>query len=74
MKEALSEAIDKILNSTFITRIQARCSVENIGSEMLLKSIGMQYEGLLKRYWFIKNQYKDVKIFALLANKISNND
>jgi [ribosomal protein S5]-alanine N-acetyltransferase len=47
-------------------RIQAICSTANTRSEAVLRKIGMQYEGLLRRYIRCENQPLDMKMFSLL--------
>jgi ribosomal-protein-alanine N-acetyltransferase len=51
------------------SRIQAICSTANKRSEAVLKKLGMQYEGLLRRYIQFENQPLDMKMFSILKNE-----
>lgn len=65
MKEALTLIQDFIFNEVSFIRIQARCTEDNLASKKVMKSIGMELEGKLKKYWFLKNEYQNVDLFAI---------
>jgi ribosomal-protein-alanine N-acetyltransferase len=46
-------------------RVQARCSTDNIDSEKVMQKAGMSFEGILKKYWILKGEIKDVKLYAI---------
>ena len=68
MHEALNRLIKYILEDIEFIRVQARCSTENISSMKLLDRIGMDLEGTLKKYWFMKGNYHDVLLYAKTRN------
>ncbi|NQU68037.1 MAG: GNAT family N-acetyltransferase [Candidatus Marinimicrobia bacterium] len=69
-KGIMTEAVSVLLKYGFETlqwhRIQAIARVENIPSQRVMKNVGMQEEGLLRDYLFIKGHYFDYKLFSIL--------
>ncbi|WP_137790216.1 GNAT family protein [Bacillus sp. E(2018)] len=65
-----TEAGKEILNYGFknmnLVRIQARCFIENGGSEGVMKKLGMKYEGTLRKAMFTKGEHRDLKVYAVL--------
>ena len=49
-----------------LNRIEARCHASNVQSERVMKRLGMQYEGTLRKDMFVKGAYRDTKIYAIL--------
>ncbi len=64
INEAISVAIDFAFDKMKIIRIQARCTNDNIGSEKVMQRANMKFEGLLKKYWILKGETKDVLLYA----------
>ncbi|MDZ5471392.1 GNAT family protein [Bacillus sp. 31A1R] len=54
-----------------LARIQARCFVENIGSERVMEKAGMSYEGTLRKGMFIKGKHQDLKMYAIIDEEYS---
>lgn len=52
-----------------LTRIQAMCLPENIASARVMEKAGMQYEGLLRQYIYIKGAACDLKMYAILREE-----
>jgi RimJ/RimL family protein N-acetyltransferase len=48
--EAAKAVVDWAINLTFVYRVWAVCDVENKASARVLEKVGMQREGLLRRY------------------------
>ena len=48
--EAANSVVDWASNLEFVYRVWAVCDVENIASSRVLEKIGMQREGILRRY------------------------
>ena len=73
-KEALIALFDILFNQIKVHRIVALLDVDNIGSKMLMESLGMRQEGHhIKSYWDEKmNEWRDEYYYALLAEE--NND
>jgi len=66
MSEALSGVVNFIFNEVGFIRFEARCSEDNKSSEKVMKSLGMNYEGKLLKFWNIKGTFKNVLIYARL--------
>lgn len=66
----VTRAVKLIMNHGFNTmemnRIQARCFIENTGSENVMKRVGMELEGILRKRMFVKGQYHDMKLYSVL--------
>lgn len=52
-----------------LERIQARCFVENIGSEQVMKKIGMTFEGIIRKGMFVKEKHRDLKLYSILKEE-----
>lgn len=65
VNEAINAVIDLAFSKLAFTRIQARCSNDNVASEKVMQKSGMNFEGLLKKYWILKGEYKDVVLYAI---------
>lgn len=65
INEAVSAVIDFAFNTMGFFRVQARCSNDNKASERVMQKSNMLYEGLLKKYWYIKGEHKDVVLYAI---------
>jgi RimJ/RimL family protein N-acetyltransferase len=48
--EAAQAVVDWAINLNFVYRVWAVCDVENIASARVLEKVGMQREGILRRY------------------------
>ncbi len=64
--ESLKMLIQELFTIYNFTRIQARCTIDNEASEKVMLKIGMRFEGVLDKYWFLKNTYEDVKIYSII--------
>ncbi|MFS1512628.1 GNAT family N-acetyltransferase [Chengkuizengella sp. SCS-71B] len=69
----ITEASQALINFAFkkmkVNRVEARCNVENVGSERVMQKIGMTYEGILREQIYIKENYEDVKMYSLLKKE-----
>ncbi|KAA0546858.1 GNAT family N-acetyltransferase [Bacillus sp. BGMRC 2118] len=69
-KGIMTEAVQAVIKFGFkrmnLVRIEARCLVENIGSEKVMQKAGMHYEGLLRKSMFLKEIHRDIKLYAIL--------
>ncbi|MEI4801837.1 GNAT family protein [Bacillus sp. NPDC077411] len=52
-----------------LNRIEARCHASNVQSERVMKRLGMQYEGTLRKDMFVKGAYRDTKIYSILREE-----
>lgn len=48
-----------------LNRIYARCRIPNIGSARVMEKCGLIYEGTLREVAFVKNEYVDLKLYAI---------
>ncbi|WP_077324663.1 GNAT family N-acetyltransferase [Virgibacillus siamensis] len=69
-RELMSEAVDRVLDFGFremaLVRIQARCFTENLGSEKVMKKVGMTYEGTLRKAMFAKGRHWNLMMYSIL--------
>ena len=64
--EALNELIRFGFDVIGLNRIEGGCDIDNFGSEKVMLKVGMQYEGTLRKNEFIKGEFRDTKVFAML--------
>lgn len=50
-----------------INRLEAKFIIGNSASEAVMKKIGMQKEGVLREYMFVKGNYEDICIYSMTA-------
>lgn len=72
-KGLVTEAARAVLTFGFdhlnLVRIQARCFLDNRGSEQVMKKLGMTYEGIHRKVMKVKGEHKDLKIYAILKDE-----
>ncbi|MEK3887501.1 GNAT family N-acetyltransferase [Bacillus sp. FSL K6-3431] len=72
-KGLTTEAAKEIIRFGFekmeLTRIQARCLVENVGSQRVMEKVGMSFEGISRKGICIKGEHQDLKIFSILKEE-----
>ena len=66
MTEALQILLDDLFHNTLLDRVEARCALENIGSQRVLEKNGFQREGLLRGYFRLRGRRIDNYLYALL--------
>lgn len=71
--EAAREVIAFGFNNMDLVRIQARCMVENIGSQRVMEKCGMSYEGTLRKNMFVKGKHVDLKMYSILREEFFKN-
>ncbi len=69
--EALNELIRFGFDVIRLNRIEGGCDIDNIGSEKVILKVGMKFEGTLRKNEFIKGEFRDTKIFAMLQEDYS---
>ena len=66
----MTEALDRVLEYSFtelsLNRIEALCIPDNQAAIRVVKKAGMQMEGTLRQYEFLKGNFVDVKLFSIL--------
>lgn len=66
MREALALLLPELFAAAGIERIEARCSVENVASQRLLKGLGFEQEARLRSYFLLAGRRVDNYLYALL--------
>jgi [ribosomal protein S5]-alanine N-acetyltransferase len=65
MTEAVKEVIRFGFEKMELERIQAKCMVENEGSEKVMQKSSMLFEGTLRKLLSLKGKQHDVKMYAI---------
>ncbi|MNY55685.1 hypothetical protein D3C86_1916840 [compost metagenome] len=52
-----------------LVRIQAKCYLENIGSERVMEKAEMSFEGIIRKGLFIKGRHQDIKMYSILKDE-----
>ncbi|KGA98602.1 GCN5 family N-acetyltransferase [Alkalihalobacillus alcalophilus ATCC 27647 = CGMCC 1.3604] len=69
--EAANELIKFGFHQMELIRIQARCFVENKGSERVMEKIGMSFEGTIRKGMLVKGKHADIKMYSILKEEYS---
>ena len=64
--EALRETLRFAFEQLGLNRVEGQCDVRNPASGRVMAHAGMRYEGRLRERIFLKGEYADVKLYALL--------
>src|SRR3954469_14167546 len=68
MSEALALLLEDLYHNTLLERIEARCAVENVGSQRVLEKTGFEREGRLRAYFKHRGRRMDNYLYALLRD------
>lgn len=72
-KGIVAEAALRVMRFGFsvlgLHRIEARFMKENTPSEQVMKKLGMHFEGIRREAMLVKGLYRDIGIYAILANE-----
>jgi RimJ/RimL family protein N-acetyltransferase len=66
MTEALARLLDDLFTNTSLQRIEARCALENLGSQRVLEKNGFLREGVLRSYFNLRGTRIDNYLYSLL--------
>ena len=66
MTEALQILLDDLFHNTLLERIEARCAVENYGSQRVLEKNNFVQEGRLRGYFKLRGRRIDNFLYSLL--------
>jgi ribosomal-protein-alanine N-acetyltransferase len=69
MSEALQTLLDDLFLNTLLERIEARCAVENVGSQRVLEKNQFRKEGRLQGYFKLRGRRVDNYLYALLREE-----
>lgn len=67
--EALSAVLEFAFRRMQLNRVEAKCVDENESSERVMQKVGMQFEGVARSALFIKGQFRNIKIYAILRDE-----
>jgi RimJ/RimL family protein N-acetyltransferase len=67
-REAAAALVDHILATTSVHRIEASLDPENVGSMRVLESLGMVFESLSRKNYFLRNAWYDDMRYAMLRD------
>ncbi len=66
MTDALAQLLGDLFANTLLERIEARCAIENTGSQRVLEKNGFLREGRLKGYFKLRGKRVDNYLYGLL--------
>ena len=66
MTDALGQLLGDLFANTLLERVEARCAIENHGSQRVLEKNGFLREGRLKGYFKLRGKRVDNYLYALL--------
>ncbi len=68
MVQGLNLLLADLFFRTELERIEARCSVENVGSQKVLAKLGFRREGRLRGYFVLEGRRIDNYLYAILRD------
>lgn len=66
MPQALTQLLAELFLRTKLERLEARCAVDNTGSQKVLESLGFHREGRLRDYFVLRGNRVDNYLYAIL--------
>src|SRR6185369_1590105 len=66
MTDAVGQLLGDLFANTLLERVEARCAIENTGSQRVLEKNGFLREGRLKGYFKLRGKRVDNYLYALL--------
>ncbi len=69
MTEAVREILKFGFNVMHLHRAEAKCYPDNIASERVLQKCGMKFEGIIRESFFVKGEFRDLKLYSLLHSE-----
>lgn len=71
MTEAAGIVAAYLLTRVGFHRVQAKCAVENLGSERVMQKLGMRREGIFREFFFGQDgRFHDVVMYSLLQKDL----
>ncbi|ELK44346.1 GNAT family protein [Halobacillus sp. BAB-2008] len=71
--EALQELVHYGFKDLELNRIEGRSDTDNFGSQKVMKKLGMQHEGTLRKNEWIKGEFRDTEVYGMLAGDYDSN-
>jgi ribosomal-protein-alanine N-acetyltransferase len=69
MREALAALLECAFTQLSLRRVEAEVDPRNLPSARLLRGLGFEREGLLRKRWVLKGEARDVEVFGLLRDE-----
>lgn len=70
--EAVGIIVDFLFLSKETTRIQAHVDTRNIASQKVLEKNGFKKEGTVRKFMFIRGEYRDAYVYSVLREEWKN--
>jgi ribosomal-protein-alanine N-acetyltransferase len=67
--EALEIMVDYLFLSRDVMRVQATTDVRNVGSQKVLEKAGFKKEGLLRKLFFMRGEWRDAYVYSILREE-----
>ena len=67
--ESAKVLVDYLFLSRDIPCIQATTDIRNAASQKVLEKVGFKKEGILRKRWFMKGEWKDIAVFSILREE-----
>ncbi len=68
--EAAKAVVEFGFSKFHLNRIEAFCKTANLPSARVLEKSGLRLEGVLREHQFIKGQFEDLKLYAVLKSDL----
>jgi RimJ/RimL family protein N-acetyltransferase len=68
-KEAIQLMVDYLFLTKDIVRIQVSTDTENRASQRALERVGFLKEGIMRRLWYTRGEYKDHYLYSILKEE-----
>jgi len=67
--EAAKTIVDYLFLSREVIRIQACTDTRNLGSQKVLEKAGFKKEGIMRKYLFIRGEWRDAYLYSILKEE-----
>lgn len=67
--EAVKILVDYLFLSKDMVRVQARTDPRNVASQKVLKKVGFKKEGIIRKSFFIRGEWRDVLLYSILREE-----
>ena len=67
--EAIQLIVDHLFLTKEIVRIQAPTETRNISSQRALEKAGFSKEGIMRKSWYARGEYRDMYLYSILREE-----
>jgi len=67
--EAIQLIVDHLFLTKEIVRIQAPTETRNIASQIALEKAGFSKEGIMRKSWYARGEYRDMYLYSILREE-----